>query len=60
MVGGDKTTYGFALPYLETIGKNIFHVGEDHGLGTIVKLINNLMAGIHTQAVAEALSIADA
>ena len=26
----------------------------------IVKLINNLMAGIHTQAVAEALSIADA
>ncbi|RHW35420.1 NAD(P)-dependent oxidoreductase [Oceanobacillus profundus] len=60
MVGGDKTTYGSALPYLETIGKNIFHVGEDHGLGTIVKLINNLMAGIHTQAVAEALSIADA
>lgn len=60
MVGGDKKTYGFALPYLETIGKNIFHVGEDHGLGTIVKLINNLMAGIHTQAVAEALSIADA
>ncbi|MBP2076255.1 NAD(P)-dependent oxidoreductase [Oceanobacillus polygoni] len=60
MVGGDKKTYSFALPYLKTIGKNIFHVGEDHGLGTIVKLINNLMAGIHTQAVAEALSIADA
>ncbi|UJL45584.1 NAD(P)-dependent oxidoreductase [Virgibacillus sp. NKC19-16] len=60
MVGGDKGTYDFALPYLEAIGKNIFHVSEDHGLGTIVKLINNLMAGIHTQAVAEALSIADA
>lgn len=60
MVGGDKETYNFALPYLEAIGKNIFHVSEDHGLGTIVKLINNLMAGIHTQAVAEALSIADA
>jgi 3-hydroxyisobutyrate dehydrogenase len=59
MVGGDKATYEFVLPYLEAIGKNIFHVGEDHGLGTIVKLINNLMAGIHTQAVAEALSIAD-
>lgn len=59
MVGGDKETYDFTLPYLEAIGKNIFHVGEDHGLGTVVKLINNLMAGIHTQAVAEALSIAD-
>ncbi|WP_068675139.1 NAD(P)-dependent oxidoreductase [Oceanobacillus sp. Castelsardo] len=60
MVGGNKETYDFALPYLEAIGKNIFHVGEEHGLGTVVKLINNLMAGIHTQAVAEALSIADA
>jgi 3-hydroxyisobutyrate dehydrogenase len=59
MVGGDKETYDFVLPYFKAIGKNIFHVGEDHGLGTIVKLINNLMAGIHTQAVAEALSIAD-
>jgi 3-hydroxyisobutyrate dehydrogenase len=60
MVGGEKGSYDFALPYLKAIGKNIFHVGEDHGAGTIVKLINNLMAGIHTQAVAEALSIADA
>ncbi|MFD1388708.1 NAD(P)-dependent oxidoreductase [Oceanobacillus oncorhynchi subsp. oncorhynchi] len=60
MVGGNKETYDFALPYLKAIGKNIFHVGEDHGVGTVVKLINNLMAGIHTQAVAEALSIADA
>lgn len=60
MVGGDKEAYDMALPYLEAIGKNIFHVAEDHGLGTVVKLINNLMAGIHTQAVAEALAIADA
>ncbi|WP_067726125.1 NAD(P)-dependent oxidoreductase [Oceanobacillus damuensis] len=60
MVGGAQDTFEFAIPYLNTIGKNIFHVGEDHGLGTIVKLINNLMAGIHTQAVAEALSLADA
>lgn len=60
MVGGEKQTYDKALPYLKAIGKNIFHVGEDHGLGTIVKLINNLLVGIHTQAVAEALTIADA
>ncbi|MBP1971740.1 3-hydroxyisobutyrate dehydrogenase [Virgibacillus natechei] len=60
MVGGNKETFNDARPYFEGIGKNIFHVGEDHGLGTIVKLINNLMAGIHTQAMAEALAIADA
>lgn len=60
MVGGEKNTFDASVSYLKALGKNVFHVGEDHGLGTVVKLINNLMAGIHTQAVAEALSIADA
>lgn len=60
MVGGEKSSYDHALPYLEALGVNIFHVGEDYGLGTMVKLINNMLAGIHTQAAAEALSIADA
>lgn len=60
IVGGEQEVFDKALPYLNAIGKNIFHVGEDYGIGTVVKLINNLLAGIHTQAAAEALSIADA
>ncbi|MDS9472548.1 NAD(P)-dependent oxidoreductase [Sporosarcina pasteurii] len=59
MVGGNKTTYDAVLPYLEVLGANVFHVGDDPGAGTIVKLINNLMAGFHNQAVAEALTIAE-
>src|SRR5699024_11525432 len=39
MVGGEKSSYDHALPYLEALGVNIFHVGEDYGLGTMVKLI---------------------
>jgi len=58
MVGGDKDTYDSALPYLQAIGANVFHVGDDPGVGTVVKLINNLMAGIHNQAAAEALTLA--
>ncbi|WP_158233979.1 NAD(P)-dependent oxidoreductase [Sporosarcina sp. P34] len=58
MVGGEKDTFESILPYLEAIGSNVFHVGNDPGVGTIVKLINNMMAGIHNQAVAEALSLA--
>lgn len=58
MVGGDKQTYNSALPYLQAIGANVFHVGEDPGVGTVVKLINNLMAGFHNQAAAEALTLA--
>lgn len=59
MVGGKKSVYDQVVPYLEAIGKNIFHVSEDPGKGTIVKLINNLLAGIQTQAVSEAFAIAD-
>lgn len=60
MAGGNKTAYESALPYLQAIGKNIFHVSDDPGKGTVVKLINNLLAGIQTQAVSEAFAIADA
>lgn len=59
MVGGKKETFDAALPHLKVLGENIFHVGEDPGVGTVVKLINNLMIGFHNQAVAEALTIAE-
>ena len=59
MVGGKKETFDHALPFLQILGKNVFHIGEDAGVGTIVKLVNNLMAGFHNQAVAEALTIAE-
>lgn len=59
MVGGKKETFDATLPYLQVLGANVFHVGEDTGAGTIVKLINNLMVGFHNQAVAEALTIAE-
>ncbi|QUW21377.1 NAD(P)-dependent oxidoreductase [Sporosarcina sp. Marseille-Q4063] len=59
MVGGDKATYEATLPYLDVLGSNVFHVGDDPGVGTVVKLINNLMAGFHNQAAAEALTLAE-
>lgn len=59
MVGGPQQAFDATLPYLKALGSNVFHVGEDAGVGTVVKLINNLMAGFHNQAVAEALTIAE-
>src|SRR5690606_741695 len=46
------------LPYFQILGENIYHVGEC-GSGSIVKLVNNLMVGFHTQAVAEALNLGE-
>ncbi|WP_248930671.1 NAD(P)-dependent oxidoreductase [Paenibacillus hamazuiensis] len=58
MVGGDKPVFDRVLPILEKVGKNIYHVGEV-GNGTVVKLLNQLMVGIHTQAASEAMALAD-
>ena len=58
MVGGSKDVFDRALPVLEKVGRNIYHVG-DVGSGTVVKLLNQLMVGIHTQAASEAMALAD-
>ncbi len=53
MVGGDRETFERTLPIFQTFGKNIHLIGPS-GLGTVVKLVNQLLVGIHTAASAEA------
>jgi 3-hydroxyisobutyrate dehydrogenase/2-hydroxy-3-oxopropionate reductase len=53
MVGGDQPVFDRALPVLQTFGKNIRLCGPT-GAGQVVKLINQLLVGIHTSAIAEA------
>lgn len=53
MCGGDKATYETVLPYLQVEGKQLYLLGPV-GAGTVVKLCNNLLVGIHTAAMAEA------
>src|SRR5437764_182365 len=53
MVGGEQSTFDRALPVLQTFGKNIRVCGSV-GAGQVVKLINQLLVGIHTSAIAEA------
>ena len=52
MVGGDAAAFEKALPVLEAMGKNIKHCGGP-GTGTIVKLVNQLLVGVHTVAAVE-------
>ncbi len=49
-----------ARPLLDGVGRNIFHVGEQHGDGSTAKLINQLLCGVHIAAAAEALQLAEA
>ncbi len=52
MVGGDADAFAKAGPVFEAMGKNIKHCGGP-GTGTIVKLVNQLLVGIHTVAAVE-------
>ena len=54
MCGGDKESFDTVLPLLDVMGQTVQHVGPT-GSGTAVKLVNQLLVGIHSLAAAEAL-----
>ncbi|MEA2574688.1 MAG: hypothetical protein QOH93_1986 [Chloroflexia bacterium] len=56
MVGGDEEAFERGLPVLQTLGRNITHVGPA-GSGQAVKLVNQLMISIIMVANAEALTL---
>jgi len=57
MVGGEAEVFQECLPIFQAMGKNIVHVGG-HGMGQMVKLCNQILVGMNTLAVAEALMFA--
>jgi 3-hydroxyisobutyrate dehydrogenase len=59
MVGGEEADFREALPVLSAMGTSVFHVGPV-GSGEVVKLCNNLVAGVAAVAVSEAFRIAEA
>lgn len=58
MVGGPKETFEACLPLFEKMAARIVYVGEKNGMGTTLKLINNLILGVAIEAVSEALVLA--
>ncbi len=59
MAGGPKEAFDKAVPLLEKMGSDLFHVGASPSSGTVIKLLNNLMIGFYTQAVAESVTLAE-
>ncbi|MBZ5750701.1 NAD(P)-dependent oxidoreductase [Metabacillus rhizolycopersici] len=58
MVGGEKTTFDKVLPVFDILGENVYHVG-DVGSGSSIKLLNQYMVSVHSQAVSEAFVLAE-
>lgn len=56
IVGGEADTLEAARPYLEKMGKNIFHAGSA-GAGQVAKICNNMLLGILMAGTSEALAL---
>lgn len=55
MIGGPQEVFDACLPIFEVLAAKIVHVGEKNGMGTTLKLINNLILGVAIEAVSEAM-----
>ena len=54
MCGGEVSAFARAKPILEDMGKNVVHCGAA-GMGQVTKICNNMIAGVTTLAVSEAM-----
>src|SRR5688572_6753491 len=58
MASGPKPAFDRVRPILGAFGARIYHLGEENGAGAQMKVINQLLCGVHIAAAAEALAMA--
>ncbi|MGW7619264.1 L-threonate dehydrogenase [Streptomyces antimycoticus] len=57
MTSGSAPAYAVADPVLEAMSATVYRLGEQAGLGSKVKIVNQLLAGVHIAAAAEAMAL---
>jgi 3-hydroxyisobutyrate dehydrogenase-like beta-hydroxyacid dehydrogenase len=60
MAGGPADVFEEVRPLLGTMGSTVAHCGESVGDGQSVKLVNQLLCGVHIAVAGEALAYAEA
>jgi putative dehydrogenase len=57
MGSGSDTAFAKAEPVLQAISTKIWRLGSEIGVGSTVKMVNQLLAGVHIATAAEALAL---
>jgi 3-hydroxyisobutyrate dehydrogenase-like beta-hydroxyacid dehydrogenase len=57
MGSGSEAAFTKAAPVLEAISTKVWRLGEAIGVGSTVKMVNQLLAGVHIATAAEALAL---
>lgn len=58
MASGPRAAFDKLRPVLDAVAGKVYEIGEDIGLGATVKIIHQLLAGVHIAAGAEAMALA--
>nr|WP_234432875.1 L-threonate dehydrogenase [Streptomyces sp. NRRL S-1824] len=57
MTSGSAAAYAVADQVLEAMSSTVYRLGDRAGLGSKVKIVNQLLAGVHIAAAAEAMAL---
>ena len=57
MTAGKHEAYALAEPFLNAMAGKVYKLGNQAGAGSKVKIINQLLAGVHIAAAAEAMAL---
>lgn len=57
MTSGPAEAYALAEDVLAAMSGKVYRLGDAHGAGSKVKIINQLLAGVHIAAAAEAMAL---
>ncbi|RKK05999.1 NAD(P)-dependent oxidoreductase [Pseudoroseomonas wenyumeiae] len=58
MAAGSRAAFDKLRPVLDAVAGKVYEVGEEIGQGATVKIIHQLLAGVHIAAGAEAMALA--
>ena len=58
MASGPKQAFDRLRPVLDAVAGKVYEIGDEIGLGATVKIIHQLLAGVHIAAGAEAMALA--
>ena len=56
MASGSPASFAAARPLLDATAETVFELGDEAGAGSAMKAVNQLLAGVHIAAMAEALT----
>jgi 3-hydroxyisobutyrate dehydrogenase len=58
MASGTAEAFAAARPALQAMAGKVYELGDEAGLGSAFKMINQLLAGVHIAAACEAMALA--